>query len=293
MLKSRIIKRIRSIFSYLRKKYIYVLTFVIIFFYAIIQYFLKYKGVIKTESLINNITSFVGWLVALGIALIHLHKNRLDNLILNKRETKQRLEIQAFREINDAISKFSNTMGSVSVGYWTWPGKLRLHIKNPSVFSFDKNELDLKISEQIIKMGYAEANFVIAIEAKEIIIIKFDHLRMFIHLRVEDIEESIERFRSYLFDVDEKYLTTSEGCTYFQKRCEEINEQFVEINGYLYDYRIELMNSLLGDIFDVKVPVRSPKDSRYKILTEIAEKEDVEREVEERQMKLMEQKDYL
>ena len=42
---------------------------------------------------------------------------------------------------------------------------------------------------------------------------------------------------------------------------------------YLIDYRIELMNSMLGEIFDSTVPHRKPKDPNIKTLIEIAKKE--------------------
>ncbi|GAF91979.1 unnamed protein product, partial [marine sediment metagenome] len=111
----------------------YILTLILILAYALILYWLRYEGVIQSESFISNISLFVGWLVALLIAWIHLCKNRSDTLNLNKQETKKRLEIEAFRELNSAISRFSNAIGSVSVAYWTWPSKLDLHRENPSV----------------------------------------------------------------------------------------------------------------------------------------------------------------
>ncbi len=51
------------------------------------------------------------------------------------------------------------------------------------------------------------------------------------------------------------------------------------------------MNSLLVDIFDIKVPMRKPRDPKYKLLTEVAIKEKVEKEARERECKHIKVKD--
>lgn len=266
---------------------VYVITVIFILAYALILCALKAKDILKPDSFVNNLTVFVGWLVALAIAGIHLRKNRLDNIALNKAETKKRLEIEAFKELNKAITDLSRSFGSVSVKYWTWPSKLKLHIENPLIFIFNRSEIDLNFSEQLIKLGHAEVDFVTAIEGNEIVIIQFDHFKKFLHLEIEDIKEAVECFRSYFSKVDENDLITREGHLDFEKRCEEMNEQFVQFYTYLYDYRIILMNRLLGQVFETKMPERKPKDPKYKHLTEAAKKEEVEMRFEKRLKKIL------
>lgn len=266
---------------------VYAFTAICILTYALVLYVLKATDTLKPDSFVNSITSFVGWLIALSIAWIHLRKNRLDNIALNKAETKKRLEIEAFKELNKAITDLSHIFGSVSVKYWTWPSKLKLHIENPSIFIFNRSEIDLDFSEQLIKLGHAEVDFVTAIEGNEIVIIQFDHFRKFLQLEIEDIKDAVECFRSYFSKVDENYLITSEGYLDFERRCEEMNEQFVQFYTYLYDYRIILMNCLLGQVFETKMPERKPKDPKYKHLTEVAKKEEVEMRFEERLKKIL------
>jgi len=50
------------------------------------------------------------------------------------------------------------------------------------------------------------------------------------------------------------------------------------------------MNSLLGEIFDKKVPERKPRDPKYKTLKELAIKEKVEKEAETRELKILKRK---
>lgn len=263
------------------------MTLILFLGYPFILYWLRRKGVIKPESFINNISLFVGWLVALFIAWIHLLRNRIDNLAISKQEIKNRLQIEAFRELNRAISKFSNATSDISASYSTLPSKLELHIENTSVFSFNKVEVYRQISEQTTKLYYAHAEFLTSIEANEIVIIQFDHLRKYIFLRIENIKKALENFNSYFLKVNYDSLKKWEERPKFRKRCEEISEQFIEIQCYLFDYRILLMNHLLGEVFETKVPERKPKDSKYKILTEIAKKEDVEKEYEEWEQRVM------
>jgi len=285
---------LKEFLNCLQEHFVYLVTLILILAYPIGLYALKNKGKIDEDTLAVGLTSFVGWIVALLIAWIHLRKNRLDNFLLKKQETKKRLEIEAFRELNKAISNFSSTLSSISVPYWTWPGKIKLYRQNPQVFSFDIREIDLKISEQIIKMGYAELDFVTTIEAHEIVVLQFDYLRKFIYLRIEDIKEAIEEFRSYYISkINIEYLKENEGYSEFKKRCNEMNRRFVNIQMYLYDYRIILMNFFLGDVFENVVPERKPKDPEYKTLTEIAKKEYVEREFDERQQKILDKGKYL
>jgi len=82
-----------------------------------------------------------------------------------------------------------------------------------------------------------------------------------------------------------KDLLTKKGNSEFTKKYDEISDNLFTIQCYLFDYRIVLMNSLFGDIFDTKVPFRRPKDSKYKLLTEVAIKEEVEKELKKREDK--------
>jgi hypothetical protein len=200
---------------------------------------------------------------------------------LTKQETRRRLEIEAFREVNTAITSFSRDVGLISVAYWTWPSKLELSKKFPEISTFTPRDIDLGVSEHIIKLGKGEVDFVTAIEANEIVIIEFQHLRLFIHLRNEDLSRILDDFRSYIMERPPIYFTSDEGISDFRSRCKSVNDKFTEMISYLHDYRVVLMNYLLGNLFETEVPMRKPRDPKYKLLTEVAKKEEVEREIEE------------
>jgi len=251
------------------------LALLIILTYGIIEYF--YHG---RFAIFGNI---VGWLIALLIAINYLQKNRRDNQIAKKEEFKKSLEINAFREINKEIYNFSHLIGNISVYYMVLKSNLCLHEKYPEIQKFNKVEIDFQINQQVVNILKGISNLSLIIESNEIAVIQFDHLKKYIQFKTEDVKELIIDFQKYFFEETIKDLLTKKGNSEFTKKCDEISDNIFTIQCYLFDYRIELMNSLFGDIFDAKVPMRKPSDPKYKLLTEVAIKEEVEKETRKRE----------
>jgi len=95
----------------------YFTTLAIILVYVISLYFLKTIGALSEIGFFSNITISMGWIVALLIAFFHLSENRKDNKRLKKEEIKRSLEIDAFREINKAVTNFTNVLSEASRQY--------------------------------------------------------------------------------------------------------------------------------------------------------------------------------
>jgi hypothetical protein len=68
----------------------------------------------------------------------------------------------------------------------------------------------------------------------------------------------------------------------FENECKNVERLLFDIAMYLFDYRIELMNDLLGNVFEKRVPRRQPLDPNFKTLTEMATRESVQAESERR-----------
>jgi len=272
---------------------LYILTLFIILGYGVMVYILKSKGSLSENDFINNIAIFVGWIVALLIAWIYLRKTRKDNQIAKRDEIRKSLEIDAFREINKAVTTFSSRITDISTAYFfTWPYELKSHVQNPGMFKFNKTEIDLEINQQIVNLLGGSADFILAIEANEIAVIQFDYLRKYIQFKVDDVNELIRDFQKNLASMGIEGLRTEKNYSEFKRKCKEIHGELGNIQSYLFDYRIELMNSMLGDIFDSHVPVRKPRDPKCKILTEVAIKEEVEKEAKAREDKFLKEKKY-
>lgn len=257
--------------------------------YALFLLIMWMSKALSRGDFISNITIFVGWVVALLTAGIYLNKTRKDNQKLKKEGIRRSLEIDAFREINRAVTNLADAVADISNTYSWWPSQLKLHLSDPQVFQFDKAELNLKIGHHRVNLWEKCASFILAIEANEIVVIQFDHFRKYIQFKVDDINEVINGFQQYLVCTTMELLRKDRDSSIFERKCMKIRDELVSIQNYLFDYRIELMNSMLGEIFDSQVPIRKPRDPKHKTLTEVAIKEEVEKEAERRELKFLEQ----
>ena len=103
---------------FLKRNITYFLTFFVISIFPISAYFLLVKKeLITEEAFYSNVLGFAGWLIALLIAWIHIRKNREDNLIIQEKEIKKRLEIDAFKEINKIIEEVNLALSEVGAYY--------------------------------------------------------------------------------------------------------------------------------------------------------------------------------
>ena len=260
------------------------LSLLIVLAYGAVEYFFQGKF-----AIFGNV---VGWLFALLIALNYLQKNRRDNQIAKKEEFKKSLEIDAFREINKSVTIFSYVISDIS-GYFRslYSINLFLYRRNPTIAKFNKIEIILELRKKHENLIQGLTRFLITIESNEIVVIQFDHLRKYIQFQIDDVNEKIDNFDQYFNKTEREKLVPEEGYSEFKENCDEIIEYFTNIQSYLFDYRILLMNSLLGDTFDTKVLMRKPSDPKYKILTEVAIKEEVEKEARERECRHIKVKD--
>ena len=96
--------------------------------------------------------------------------------------------------------------------------------------------------------------------------------------------------KKYFGNIKKEELLVKKNFLKFKEYCNEISEDLWNIESWLHDYRIELMNSMLGDIFELKVPTRKTKDPKHKTLIELATKEKVEKELKERESKISKEK---
>jgi len=243
---------------------------------------LKDSQTLSPKDFISNIILIIGWLIALLMGLLHLEKTRKDNQNLKREEIKKSIERETFREINRATTQLSGIIINITTKYGMLLSRLNWHIQNPMLFSFNKETIGTELNTVNINLLDGLTKFLLAIESNEIAVIKFDHLRKYIQFRVDDAYNLLNDFYKYFVNLDKKELITKEGQEKLKQKCDEIDDKLHDIQAYLYDYRIELMNYFLGEIFHAKIPIRKPRDPKYKILTEVAIKESVEKEEDER-----------
>jgi len=260
----------------------YILAIIFIIIYIALLIVLKIKFDLQI-NILDSITIVIGWVLALLLAIFHLNKTRLDNKESQEEELKKKLEIDAFQEINKASNNFSSELTHISSHLRWLKGKLELHKKNPGFFKFENNEVELELIKFKPELYKQSANFIITIEANEITVIKFDNYRKYIQYEFDNAMRELDNFSNYILSININELIKNKSKEFFEK-CDYISELFDELNSHIFDYRIELMNNFLSDIFKTAVPERQPKDNKYKLLREIATSENL-RKMEEEYLK--------
>ncbi|MDZ7836723.1 MAG: hypothetical protein U5N58_01605 [Actinomycetota bacterium] len=202
--------------------------------------------------------------MALLLAIQHLNRTRFDNQQAHKNELKKHLEIDAFREINKSANEFAKSLTSISSTLRWLKGKLELYKKNPNFFQFNINELNSDLLKKEVEIYKKSTNFIITIEANEISVLNFDKSRKY-QYEFYNTMHTFGNFRKYILSINLKVLLSNYDKTKeFYGKCDELSEQFENIISFISDYRIELMNHFLGNIFEKKVPERDPKIKNIK-----------------------------
>jgi hypothetical protein len=259
----------------------YALAILLIVGYCLLVYQLEHLGILSKGAFASNMTTFVGWLLALVTAGIHLSKTRESQRLARLDEARQALERVAFQEINAATSAFSSTLTTISTPYRVVPRMLGVYpaeLARRQLSDFLATSIFLH-SAQLYE---AAAKFTLAIESNEIAVIPFHHLRVFIQQQVDDFQRTLSRFWNFANSRPLETYFSPDKKAELTKQADIVLEEADRIICYLFDYRIELMNSLLASAFANRVPRRKPLDARYARLTDVATVEVVERAEEER-----------
>jgi len=262
---------------FFKRNIAYFLTFFIILLFPIGAYFLLVKKeLITEEAFYSNLLGFAGWIIALLIAWIHIRKNREDNLIIQEKEIKKRFEIESFKEINKVMVENEEGLTDISTYYiFTWKQKIRNNIKdlNSNEIILTNNiltNIHLEAREQNTRLIELWKNFIVSIETYEIALIQFNKLREVLNNKFKEILFITNDFEKYILTLARKQSLNKEtDLAELDKKMLEIDNKIMDIACYLRDYRIELMNSMLGDIFCSEVPKRKAKEPN-KTLTQIA-----------------------
>jgi hypothetical protein len=262
---------------FFKRNIAYFLTFFIILLFPISAYsLLVKKELITEEAFYSNLLGFAGWIIALLIAWIHIRKNREDNLIVQEKEIKKRFEIESFKEINKVMVENEEGLTDISTYYiFTWKHKIRNNIKdlNGNEIILTNNiltNIHLEAREQNTRLIELWKNFIVSIETYEIALIQFNKLREVLNNKFKEILFITNDFEKYILNLARKQSLNKEtDLAELDKKMLEINNKIMDIACYLRDYRIELMNSMLGDIFHSEVPKRKAKEPN-KTLTQIA-----------------------
>jgi hypothetical protein len=257
------------------------ITFCFIALYFVIISFLVLSGILEQKDYVQSLSAFIGWIVTLFLAVLHFRESEKENQNGRREEVKKKFGNRGFSEDQRIDYSIFRGCYEVSTPYRTLLAPFRVYISlnqpqaaKETVAKF----IYTVLSQHNIMLWDGVTPFVLSIESHEVVVIKYDHLRRFIQFRVDDAHEAINKFRDYIQQVNIDELLSASGLDRLEKECEKIQVILLNVTMYLFDYRIELMNELLGDVFDKKVPRREPLDAKFKILTELATESSVREE---------------
>jgi len=243
-------------------------------------FFVKYlldTGAIQTKDYLTSLTVSFGWVIAFITMLIHLGKTREDTSKAKRDEIRKQLEIGAFKEITAAIRNFSHSITTVSTPYLLWPVELEMYAKSSKVMRPSKADLLNASQQHKITLSRGITDWLLAIEANEIAVVEYTHLRLFIQLEAKEVDDAIAFFSEKISSTSSDKIITEKGIKEFKSDCSTVWKKLHNLSSYLYDYRIELMNQLLSGVFETEVPHRKPSKPEYKTLPELAVPDVVEK----------------
>jgi hypothetical protein len=233
----------------------------------------------ETAALVLSTT---GWVVALFILALQLEHNRGQNVANAKRELRLRTNVQAFEAINHALAEFINVLSRIHASYNTLPTMIETLATNEATRKLVQKRIrtfrlvaPYQQSQQIFE---AQAALSRAFEAYQVAVVPFQHLHDYIFdLSLDGMNQIFRRFGQYLSSVSDNDLLSGHESSNFKSHCAAVADEVLNLQGLLVDFRIELMNGLLRDVFARHVPPRRPLGPQIKRLGEFATPEEVER----------------
>lgn len=263
--------------NFVKSYFLYMIILVIISVTAYELIVAKEYNLLEYKELLNFCFPLLGWIIAFSLVILQINKKRQDNKELKKLEIKKSLQIEAFKQINLSITECSKIFTGIQIDYLMLAGKLKVYSQN-SNFDFHSFVLPFYSKQYLADLHKGHSIFKRAIEANEIAVIEFNHFDKKLFIELHRLSNHIDKFSDFIGKNSQQSLL-NQNYKEFDRKSNEISQMMLDIQCYLHDFRIILMNHFLEDIFNTKVPSRNPNDKNIKTLNELAEnKEEVEKE---------------
>ena len=254
-----------------------------IFAFAVYSFCFLAGGLIGGKEIYNGITIIFGWFVTIGILMANLDWTKRNNSQLKKEEIKKSLEREAFKEVNKAVTNLSKGINGLGGGV------LSLHwiykMSKAGSTDFKIEDAAMKIQNDLSELERLESEFMLAVEANEIAVLKFNHYHKYFQMFLADSFKDIEAIKNKLLIFKIDNTESNEVLKYLETEGISLGYKYRDLLGFLHDYRRELMNHFQSEIFGEEIPERNPVFSNRKTLQKAAEKETVLKEWDEREKK--------
>ena len=216
---------------------------------------------IPEEFFFASIVVFLGWLFVFLTGLIHTRQNREDNLIVQNNEIKKRLEIEAFKEVNEMVEEVNIALSEIGT-YYGYELIKELSSNEDTLF-LGKLENYIQFNKQMEdKFITLWIKFELKIRAHEIVLIQFGDLKSKLSSKFKKSYLFTSKFGNYTKGIKTKNSLTKDELLEIKNKCIEIDKSFSLLGKGLTDYSIKLQNEMLGEIFNSKIPTLKNKEPR-------------------------------
>ncbi len=236
----------------------------------------------STLSAINNNTNLVtiiGITVSAAMLLFQSYWQNRSNLTLQKENIREDIKRKFHAEIEEAISKASAASSKMTTTlldvYWIQYPSIKKSLEDGFPLGFRTKIEDVMNCRKI--NSNAAIDVILMIEKYEIINPKINIFKTAINVALDGMWEHYEKLQSELITFlpstasEEKKifhpLPSLEKMHDFKKTIDLFLEANSHLSNWLGDFRIEVQNLLLGDLFKNKVPYRNPIDKKWMVVT--------------------------
>lgn len=237
---------------------------------------LRLTGQLSTAEAARDLVLILGWVVTVLVATHQQRAVREENDRSKREELKRSLQVEAFRQISDAAIKFSSEVSEVSSKYAVAAFSLAQPLSPESII----RGVFVRLMTDRIELYRAMSRFAFVIETYQVALSDLHHLYLFIRFRLDDAAQQLVAMAANLPQADA--LTDGSSADLVRRWCEEIAQALSNVTLYIGDFRVEVMNALVGPLFERRVPRRHPAKSSIKTLVELATPQSVEAENQRR-----------
>ena len=232
-------------------------TITSIFTLAVFTYILFVKKLIPEDFFFGSIVVYLGWLFVFLTGLFNRKQNREDNSRIQNNEIRKRLEIEAFKEVNKAIEKTATILAEKESCYYHMYTQMNeAPLDNTKSINLLLSGLEViynKMGQQTVGLPELWKIFNLRIKAHEIVLTEFEESFNVLKAKFKGSISLTRKFKKLFLDFKKSDNLTKNDLFTLKEKCKTIKGSLSGLGLCLKNYRVEIMNKMLGSIFNRKI----------------------------------------
>lgn len=227
----------------------------------------------------TNLVTIVGITVSAAVLLFQSFLQNRSNIKLQERNIKEDIKRKFHAEIEEALSKASSASSKMTTTlldiYWIQYPSIKRSLENGFPLGFRTKMEDVMKSHS--NNTSAAIEVILVIEKYEILHPEINIFKTAINVAVDGMWEHYQNLQNELMTflpsvaIEEKKISipfpSVEKMNNFKKTLDLFLEANTHLSNWLGDFRIEIQNLLLGELFKHRVPYRNPIDKKWLVVT--------------------------